>query len=180
MTANRPDSSTTSPPARRRWLRDIAIFVALLLAIQWWQSRSLPAGPAPAFAAEFADGSQGSLEAFRAQHPGRPLALYFWADWCPVCKLQEASVDALAADWPLLTVAMQSGDRQAVATVLAERELHWPTAIDQDGQIAARYGVRGVPTLLVIDANGKVRASAVGFTTGFGMRARMWWTLLIG
>lgn len=180
MTAKRSDSASSSPARRRRgWLRDIALFIAVLLAIQWWQGRKLPDGPAPAFAATFADNSESSLEAFRAQHPDKPLALYFWADWCPVCKLQEGTVDALGADWPLLTVAMQSGERDAVARVLDERGLKWHTAVDQNGQIASRYGVHGVPTLIVIDADGDIRANAVGYTTGLGMRARLWWAALI-
>lgn len=179
MTAPRPAPPQNTPAARRRrWLRDIAIFLALLLAIQWWQGRKLPEGAAPAFAAEFADGSHGSLEAFRARHPGKPLALYFWADWCPVCKLQEGAVDALGADWPLLTVAMQSGDRDAVADTLDARALRWTTAVDAQGRIASIYGVHGVPTLIVIDADGTIRANAVGYTTGPGMRARMWWAKL--
>lgn len=135
----------------------------------------MPAGPAPDFEAPFADGSRGSLAAWRAAHPGQPVAVYFWAEWCPICKAQEGTVDALRADWPVLTVAMQSGDAAAVSRVLRERGLAWPAALDPDGRIAARYGIRAVPALVVVDARGRLRSVAVGYTTGIGMRARLWW-----
>lgn len=166
------------PPKRRRWLRwlvEAGVFVVIVLAIQWWQTRDVPGGPAPDFEAAFADGSRGSLAAFRAAHPGRVTALYFWAEWCPICKVQEGSVDRLRGDWPVLTVAMQSGDPPAVAKVLAERALPWTTAVDSDGQIAARYGLRGVPALVVIGPDGELRGVAVGYTTEIGMRLRLWW-----
>lgn len=186
MQADSPSAAPPPPPAAprrqraRRWLCDLAIFAVALLLIQWWQARHFPAGPAPDFAALAADGRSTSLEAVRAQHAGQPLALYFWAEWCPVCSLQQDAVDALGADWPLFTVAMQSGDRAAVEGVLRERGLRWNTAIDADGRIAALYGVHGVPALIVIGADGDIRASAVGYTTGPGMRLRMWWAQIRG
>jgi len=35
--------------------------------------------------------------------------------------------------------------------------------------------VHAVPTLLVIDAQGKVTGSSVGYTSAWGMRLRLWW-----
>jgi thiol-disulfide isomerase/thioredoxin len=174
-------SAPQTPPRRRRWLRwlaEVGIFLLIVLAIQWWQTRDVPGGPAPDFETLFADGGRGSLAAWRAAHPGRVTALYFWAEWCPICKAQEGSVEALRGEWPVLTVAMQSGDPPAVAKVLAERALPWTTAVDTDGRIAARYGLRGVPALVVIGPDGNMRAVAVGYTTGIGMRLRLWWAQL--
>lgn len=177
MTATE-ESTPPKAPRRRRWLRwigEITVFVAIVAAIQWWQTRDAPAGPAPDFEAVFADGSRDSLEAFRAGHPGRATAVYFWAEWCPVCKAQQGTVDSLRVDWPVLTVAMQSGTAADVAKVLAERGLAWKTAVDEDGRISARYGLRGVPALAVIDPRGQISSMAAGYTTGLGMRLRLWW-----
>ena len=123
----------TNPPTRRprwqRWLIDAALIALVFAAVQLWQTRHVPAGPAPAFAGPLAAGGQGSLAAWRAAHPGGPVAVYFWADWCPICKAQQGSISGLAEGWPVLTVAMQSGDPADVAKVLAERGLHWPTVV---------------------------------------------------
>lgn len=103
------------------------------------------------------------------------MAVYFWADWCPICRAQQGSIDDLGRDWPVLTVAMQSGDGAAVSRVLRERGLNWAAAVDADGRIAAQYGLHGVPALAIIDARGALRSMAVGYTTEAGMRARLWW-----
>ena len=74
---------------------------------------------------------------------------------------------------------MQSGTPAEVARVLAERGLAWPTVVDESGANATRYGLAGVPALAVIDADGRLRTVAVGYTTAFGMRARLWWASLV-
>ena len=173
----------TIPPTRRprwqRWLIDAVLIALVFAAVQLWQTRHVPAGPAPAFAGPLATGGQGSLAAWRAAHPGGPVAVYFWADWCPICKAQQGSVSSLAEDWPVLTVAMQSGSPEDVAKVLAERGLSWPTVVDEDGAITARYGLAGVPALAVVGADGQLRAVAVGYTTALGMHLRLWWAKVV-
>ena len=163
---------------RHRWLRwalDAALIVLVIVAVQLWQTRHVPFGAAPDFAGPLATGGAMGLAAWRADHPGRPVAVYFWAEWCPICKAQQGSITSLAKDWPVLTVAMQSGPPAEVARVLAERGLAWPTVVDESGAIASRHGLVGVPALAVIDADGRLRTVAVGYTTALGMRARLWW-----
>jgi len=122
------------------------------------------------------DGRQpsGSLAEWRTVNPGKAVGVYFWVDWCPICKAQEGGVDALRADWPVFTVAMQSGNAPAVAKVLRERGVDWPTAIDADGSIAARYGLHRVPALVVAHGRSEIRSVMVGYTTSLGMRLRLW------
>lgn len=172
-----------SPPAprSRRWRRyaiEALIFIGALFAIQTWQARDVPDGPAPAFEAPWADGSRSTLAAWRNSHPGKVTGLYFWAEWCAICSAQQGSIAALHADWPVLTVAMQSGAPAQVAEVLATRGLDWQTAVDSDGRIAAEYGLRGVPAFVVIAPDGTIRSVAVGYTTEAGMRLRLWWAHL--
>ena len=180
--ADPPSAPVASPnPKRRRWPRwaaEIGVVVMLVVALQWWQARDVPRGPAPDFTATMADGRSGSLAEWRAAHPDRPIGIYFWAEWCPICKMQEGSIDALRTDWPVFTVAMQSGDAATVAKALHVRGLDWPTALDPDGSIAARYGLHGVPALVVVDDRGEIRSVMVGYTTSPGMRLRMWWAAL--
>ena len=174
------DESETAEPARkpprwRRWAIEIGIFVAVFFAIQAWMARDVPAGAAPDFATVGADGRALSLAEWRAAHPGQAVGVYFWAEWCPICTAQEGTIDGVQADYPVLTVAMQSGDAAAVNKVLAERGLDWTTAIDTDGRIAQTYGLRGVPAFVIVDPAGKIRSVSLGYTTGWGLRARLWW-----
>lgn len=163
--------------AHRRWLRwggEIAFAMLVVFAVQFWQARDAPDGSAPDFTGTMTDGRAMSLGDWRAAHPGEAVAIYFWAEWCPICKAQEGNVEALRAGHPVLTVAMQSGGPAEVAKVLLTRGRDWPTLIDADGAIADRYGLHGVPALVVVDSAGNVRSVAVGYTTTLGMRARLW------
>lgn len=171
---------------RVRWrshLATLAMVLVALLAAHFWQTRNVPGGPAPDFSAlavSTQDGAVLSLAQWRAAHPGRPVALNFWAEWCPICKLEQGNVTGVAADWPVLTVAMRSGDADAVRRVLAERGLDWATVVDPRGEIAAAYGVTAVPAFIVIGADGELRAGSVGYTSSLGMRLRLWWAALRG
>ena len=174
------DESETAEPARkpprwRRWAIEIGIFVAVFFAIQAGMARDVPAGAAPDFATVGADGRALSLAEWRAAHPGEAVGVYFWADWCPICTAQQGTIDGVQADYPVLTVAMQSGDAAAVAGVLVERGLDWTTAIDADGRIAQAYGLRGVPAFVIVGPAGEIRSVSLGYTTGWGLRARLWW-----
>ena len=166
---------------RVRWgahLRTLLMVLAVLLAAHFWQTRHVPRGPAPDFSAlavSAQDGAVLTLAQWRAAHPGQPVALHFWADWCPICKLEEHSVSRVARDWPVLTVAMRSGDVAAVRRVLGQRALNWPTVIDPDGTVAGRYGFGAVPAFVAIGQDGRIRATSVGYTTELGMRLRLWW-----
>lgn len=163
-----------------QWGAQVGIALLIVFAINGWQARDVPGGRAPAFAGPMADGRWGNLADWRAAHPGEAFALYFWAEWCPICKAQEGNVEALRADWPVLTIATRSGSAASVAGALGERGFDWPTVIDPDGAIAARYGLHGVPALVVVDSSGELRSTAVGYTTTLGMRLRLWWASVAG
>lgn len=151
------------------------LIIAIVVAVQLWQARGLPAGPAPQLAGTLADGRAASLaDALKAAN-GRPVLVAFWATWCPVCKAEEGNIAAVAHDWPLLSVAMQSGDAAAVARHLKERGLAFDAIVDADGRLAADWKVRGVPTHFIVDGRGIVRFQLVGYATEPGLRARLWW-----
>ena len=166
------------------WLRNwrshaltLLVLLAIVLGVNAWQTRHIPDGAAPPFSVPLAGAPAGTLIAldeWRARHPGRAVALHFWAEWCPICKLEEGSVSSVQADWPVLAVAMRSGPPPQVARVLDQRALPWLSAVDADGSLSARYGVKAVPAFIVLDAQGNVRHAAVGYTTELGMRLRLW------
>jgi hypothetical protein len=74
-------SEENSRPASRRacrwrWLGEAALFVLIVAAIGFWQTRAVPNGAAPAFRGLTADGGVQSLDAFRRSDPGSPIALH--------------------------------------------------------------------------------------------------------
>ena len=169
----------------RRHMLEALLILALVVVVQLWQSRGLPAGAAPPLSGVRSDGVAISLAGFQKlgagdapgtpNAAGKPVLVVFWATWCGVCKAEESNIVAISRDWPVFSVAMQSGDAAAVNKHLAERGIPYPALVDAEGKQAAAWGIAGVPTHFIVDAAGKVRFRVVGYATTWGLRARLWW-----
>ena len=72
-----------------------------------------------------------------------PVLVDFWAVWCGPCKAIAPIVDGLAATY---------AGKLKVAKV----------NVDENGATPSRYGIRGIPTLLLFK-DGKVADQIVGY-----------------
>ncbi len=167
--------STEKPSRSKIWRKRVIyllLFVALIAGIRAWQQRDMVIGAAPPLHGALLDGSVYALPA----KPTQPVLVYFWATWCPVCRAgQNSSVAAIARDHSdVITVAMQSGSVPEVAQYLAAQGLRFPVLNDPDGRLSAAWGVHAVPTSFIIGPDGEIRYVEVGYTTGLGLRLRLW------
>jgi DsbE subfamily thiol:disulfide oxidoreductase len=153
-----------------RWLVNLLLLVAVFALVQWWQTRPLASGPAPALQGRAATGERLDLQALR----GQTVLVHFWASWCPVCRAEQDNIQAVAADFPVISVAMQSGDEAEVLAFMKQERVGFSTIADPKGEIAGDWGVSAVPASFVVDATGTIRYQAVGYTTEAGLRARLW------
>lgn len=153
-----------------RKLTSLALLLLVVLGIRLLQDRDLVNGMAPPLSGVTLDGQAFELEQLR----GKPALVYFWAVWCGVCKAMQHNIDALNGDIPMISVAMQSGDAATVERYLSERGITMPVLLDEAALAATRYGIRGVPVAFVLGPNGAIRYTAVGYTTEWGLRARLW------
>lgn len=157
---------------RRGWrlLIELAALILLVLALRAWQQRELIAGPAPPLQWTTLNGRPFSL----SRTDDRPTLVYFWASWCPVCKYQTPAVAELARDHRVISVAMQSGSAAEVYQYLQDSGLDLPTLNDPEGVLSSRWGIRGVPATFILDNKGAIRFREAGYTTGPGLRFRLW------
>ena len=145
-------ATRTAQNLRTSWkqhLITLALAWVAIVAVDTWRTRDLPQGPAPDVALLMAPTHAGAgtppthnttLAQWRALHPGQPVAVHFWAEWCSICKLEEPSIASLSADWPVLGVAMQSGNAERVAQVQRQRGMPWQTAVDPQGALSRSWG----------------------------------------
>lgn len=71
----------------------------------------------------------------------KPVFVDFWATWCPPCKRIAPFVEELAKDY---------AGRAGVVKI----------DVDESGDIASRYGITSVPTLMVFKGGQPVEAVA--------------------
>lgn len=76
---------------------------------------------------------------------GKPVLLDFWAPWCAPCRMIAPTVEAIAKEY-------------------AERAVVGKVNVDDNQNIAGRYNIRGIPTLLLFK-NGQVQEQVVGATS---------------
>lgn len=170
-----PDSQAAQPgPSRKprrwlRWLRDAVLLLIVFVAIQWWQARNLVEGKAPPLVGHLIDGSAYQLAVGEG-----PVLVHFWATWCPICKLEEDSIDSIAKDHRVITIATTSGSADEVSAYLTEQGLSMPVLLDEDGDIGRAWGVQGVPATFIVDQEGTIRHAAMGYSSEIGLRTRLW------
>jgi peroxiredoxin len=125
---------------------------------------------APALAVTTLDGTLSEVRPVA----GRALWLAFWATWCYPCRAEWPDLNLaqreLAGDGLVLVAISVNEPSGTVRQFLDEQPAAFEVALDPQGQAAARYGVIGFPTHVLIDDAGIVRAVVRGPLDAAGTR----------
>ncbi len=154
-----------------RWLVELSIILIVLLAVRFWMQRDVVSGIAPNISAATLKGQHFDL--YKDQR--RPILVHFWATWCPVCKLEQSNIENTAKDYPVITIAMQSGNNDELSQFMQEEKLSFAVINDESGVLSRSYNIRGVPVSFIINNENKIEFVEVGYTTELGLRMRLWW-----
>ncbi|TNF34667.1 MAG: protein disulfide oxidoreductase [Gammaproteobacteria bacterium] len=159
---------------RRRWLKitlEIMVILLVFMALRAWQTRDAVEGEAPVILDRLLTGELVDTR----QLNDKPLLVYFWAEWCPICKMVNGKIDAIARDYQVISIASWPESDEDVRKYIQESDIKMPVILDNHGQWASAYGVRGVPAIFIIDKQGIIRFMESGFSTETGLRLRLWW-----
>ena len=73
---------------------------------------------------------------------GKPVLVDYWAEWCGPCKMIAPLLDEVSKDY---------GERLQVAKM----------NVDENREVPAKFGIRGIPTLMLFKS-GQLAATKVG------------------
>jgi peroxiredoxin len=121
---------------------------------------------APDFSASTLDGRTVSLAEFRGQ---KKVVVSFWASWCGPCRLEMPGLikfykdhhDA-SSDFEILAVSIDENTKDAVDFAAAQK-LNFPVLLDPRQKIADAYEVEGIPTMFIVDKDGKIISGQIGY-----------------
>jgi len=142
-----------------RRLPPIAVLLFLFLALP-----AQAAKPAPNFTLPSVVGN-GKISL--SNYKGRVIYLDFWATWCPPCRKSFPWMDDMQAQYDDagLTIIAVSIDRnrELAERFVQQMEPGFKVVHDPASAVSRKYGVSAMPTSYLIDRDGNIVSTHVGF-----------------
>ena len=163
---------------RRQWagsLATVAALVVVLVAAKYVIPRTGSSlgqrtmnEPAPRFTVTMLEGTPVTLDSLK----GRVVVMDFWGTWCGPCLAEMPAIQkvhrAFASNNNVVFLAVNAGwhgdDADTVRSFVERRHLDVPVALDPDGA-TRQMKVDALPTLVLIDRQGRIRLEEAGFDT---------------
>jgi cytochrome c biogenesis protein CcmG, thiol:disulfide interchange protein DsbE len=111
------------------------------------------------------DGTENSSRLSLTALRGKVTILDFWATWCGPCA-EQAKILERYNSVPrsnVEVIGINAGEpTEVVSKHLRQHPAGYAIALDETSQVGEAFGVRGLPTLIVIAPNGRVSAVTSG------------------
>ena len=150
----------------KKFLKELAIFALLLVVfsnlVSFYKSQNLSHEKLPALQARMLSG-----EEFDSLHvkTDKPILIHFWATWCPTCKMENSTIDALSKKFDVITIAVNSGSDAEIESFLKEKNLSFQVINDRNATLTKALHVSGFPTTFIYNKDGKLEFSEVGYSS---------------
>lgn len=114
-----------------------------------------------------------------AEQRGRKTLLVFWATWCSFCVAEMPDLNALQKELApagLSIVAITEESPDTVRAYLEKEPVAFPVALDALSAAHRAYRISLYPTLVWVEADGRVSDVSQGQNYGLKYRVRYWVT----
>ncbi len=120
-------------------------------------------GDAPNFKLNSLDGKTVELKSLR----GKIVVIDFWAIWCPPCRITLPLMNKIyektrGKNVEVFGISTDRVSSQKVRKFVEKNNLLMPILHDRNGTVSRKYGVRGIPTMFIIDQQGDIYDRHVG------------------
>lgn len=146
------------------FFRVVYLLLVMLLPACWSETEHLQQGEtAPVFTLNTLSGEKVSVP---QQYPGEVLILRFWADWCPYCAPEMKSLEQIHQRYQdrglrILAINVRQ-DQDTAQRFFDNLGITYSGLLDEQGEVARKYGVQGLPTTFFIDKDGLMQTRILG------------------
>ncbi len=151
-------------------LKLILIVIVVTNLISFFKKPDIATKNLPNIPIKFINGQESSLVQFK----DKPLILYFWGSWCPVCKISSPVINDLSKEYKVVTIAVNSGNDEELKKYMLEHDLQFPTVNDNDGKLAKIFGITTFPTTFTYNDEGKNIFVDSGYTSAVSLKFKLW------
>lgn len=158
----------------KKVLKEIVIFVILLFiatnVVSYFRAPKLDSTALPNITAQTVNGTEFS--SLHVNH-NKPLLIHFWAAWCPTCKMENSTIDALSKKFDVITIAVNSGGDEEIKAFMQEHDLKFQVINDENGTLASAFHVSGFPTSFIYNKEQKLEFSEMGYNSYFTLYLKL-------
>ncbi len=97
---------------------------------------------------------------------GKTVVMDFWATWCGPCRVQHPLIEKVKkqfeATGKVVFLSVDTDDDRSLVAPFLD-EMHWNDPIYFEGGMARAMNISSIPTIIVLDAAGKISSRMAGF-----------------
>ena len=154
---------------QRSRVQTLLLLVAAVFVGGYVLSRGSLGSAAPAFSLPEIDAGQVDL----ASYSGQPVLLVFWTTSCPICQHELPLLNRMDAEFRskgISVVTICLGGPDETRDYVNTKRIALKTLYDVNGKVGRAYRVGGVPKLVLIDKEGRIKRSTSGWASADVLR----------
>jgi len=144
------------------WIMAVRRLLGGMLMVLWALAGASTREAGPDFTARTLSGQTFTNRTLR----GSVVLVQFWTTWCPVCRSDEAAVDAVSSEFSrdgLVVLAVDVDEPDAtVRDYLQRHRRSCPIVLTEDTDLVARYKPHSFPLYVLFDRDGNIAGRQSG------------------